>query len=278
MGLLWGVVLRSRTVHLVLAFLVAGGVVGLLTWSNLRLLRVNSELRSELASLRRLVSDQQAQIRRLQEAVREAQVSSQLLVPAERSPLPVTVKLDLPGLTRNPVPVEVRLDSPGVTDRQVLVARTRPVYCETKEECDRIYARAQRTIDVKAEVPKGTVVPVELDGSVVRRPLAEAFPVELHLVEAKPGAYVAVQVRTQALEVTEVTTRSVVPDGEPPAPARPPQEHFGPYIQAGYPSGLVAGLEYQRELRSGLLRAQVGWSIGPQPGPVASLTYVFRLR
>lgn len=170
-----------------------------------------------------------------------------------------TVTVRLPG-TRERVEVPVERIREVVRDRIVprtverIVTRTGPVYCATKEECDRIYAAAEQRLEISAALREGTVVPVRQDNQIAHLPLAQDYPFTLRLVLSQGGVFHALDSPQFAVKPLEVRTETILPPATKPAPSR-----WEIRTLAGYSTmyGGLTGLEIDYRLdRWGLVQ---GW-------------------
>lgn len=170
-----------------------------------------------------------------------------------------TVRVKVPG-TRERVEVPVERIREVVRDRFIprtverIVTRTGPVYCATKEDCDRIYAAAEQRLEISAALREGTVVPVRQEGQVAHLPLAQDYPFTLRLVLSQGGVFHALDSPQFAVKPLEVRTETILPPQKKPEPSR-----WEIRALAGYSTlyGGLTGLEIDYRLdRWGLVQ---GW-------------------
>lgn len=144
----------------------------------------------------------------------------------------------LPG-TRTEVQTTIeRIKEGPATER--IVVRTPPVFCQTKEECDKIYQAAEQRINVAAAIRKDTVVPVLLNSQEVNLPLARDFPFEMRLVLSQGGVFHGLEYPGNPLKITEVRTETRI-EITPPRRSGLDLSRFKPII--AFPAGV--GLAYE---------------------------------
>lgn len=162
---------------------------------------------------------QHLQIRGLREELRNPLVAPRVEEAAKAGTpqAPVTLNVEFPNLPSINVPPALVFTQPAVPSLDArpaepprVVAQTEPVFCRTREECERILQAAPQTIQVMGFVRRGTVVPVEIDGKVVNAPLAEDYRFSIDLALSERGVFHAVLPVDGPLGVTRVETRTVV--------------------------------------------------------------------
>lgn len=139
---------------------------------------------------------------------------------ASGSPVPVRVFIEPP----KPVPA-VPGEKPPPAPAPRLVAESPAVHCATKEECDRIYARAPQSITVDAQVNAGTLVTVcpqalAADGrcavATQSLPLAQPVAFQARFVLAERGVFQGLNVIGGPVSITQVRTEtSIAPEPQP---------------------------------------------------------------
>jgi hypothetical protein len=178
-----------------------------------------------------------------------------------------------------PVPVQVTLQPPTVHDGRTapsrVIADSPPVYCRTREECDRLYQRAPQALTVDGQVRAGTVVTVCLEaldaegrcpeGRRANLPLAEPVRFTAQFVLSERGVFQGLNVVGAPLEITRVRTETAVEVrvGPPPLPY-----HLAATIRVSTAGTVIAGLRYTNRLGAGLyeIEAALRYDAGASGG------------
>lgn len=168
-------------------------------------------------------------------------VEQKIIERLERVPygVPQPFPVFLPG-TRTEVQTTVERIKEGPTTERIIV-RTPPVFCQTREECDKIYQAAEQRINVSAAIRRGTVMPVLLNDKEVNLPLARDFPFELKLVMSERGIFHGLEFPGGPLKITEVRTETRIEVRPPERRGGLSLDRFKPIV--AFPAG--AGLAYE---------------------------------
>jgi hypothetical protein len=144
-----------------------------------------------------------------------------------------------------------------------LIDGSPPVYCRTKEECDRLYELAPQALSVDAQVQAGILVTVCLEalqegkcpeGRTANLPLAEPVKFTAQFVLAERGVFQGLNVEDAPVEITRVRTETAVEVKIAPPPL---PYHLAAFIRGGLPGAdLTAGLRYVNRLGGGFYEVE----------------------
>jgi hypothetical protein len=216
--------------------------------------------------------------RRLRERLQTVLLEPKVVTLTERVPfgVPQPYPLTLPG-SKETVPVVVERERTVFRDlpAQKVTVQAPSVYCQTREECDRLYQASEQRLTLKVTLKEGTPIPVRLDGQERILPVARDVPFVLQAVLGERGAFVGMNLPDTGLRIETITTETVLPaQVEPIASPRVwPNLTIHPF--SGEVSGAGASfgpmVHYQNALGDGVYQVWLRWEavgVGRQPGQV----------
>lgn len=238
------------------------------------------------------------QNRAMFEQLKNPLIDPELLKKAiEAKEKPIVVNIAPQGFAGAPVPVNVYVRppatlpplagaKPGAKPEVVppkLVAESPAIYCKTKDECDRLYARAPQALTVDAQIRAGTLAtvclqPLDAAGGCpadkrFSGPLVEPITFTAQFVLAERGIFQALQVVGAPFEITRVRTETRI-ESQATIERRLPY-HLGitPLMFLG--GQALSGIEYQNWLFGGVYRINAGYGY---PGLRGGVSWTLPIR
>lgn len=266
--------MRALVSFVVVALLLAAGAYG---YDRLVTEPLRQQLRASLVD--RKILDQ------VLREVREGRATPQ-------TPVPVTVNLQ-----GRPQEVRVWVEQPKVPEPKPgekpaaplpprVVVEAPPVYCRTKEECDRLYAAAPQAIRVSAQVRTGTLAWVCLEpldptgkcpqGKEASLPLARPIAFALDVVQSDRGVFHGLVVEGAPVTITNVRTETQV-DLKVDAPPLP--YNLAAFVRGSTGGSVAAGLRYTNRIWSGFYEIEptlrYDWRLPPGERFARELSFAF---